>query len=150
MELFKSEVLKKEYKEFTNELLPKVLECSYCNVMPCKHHSKFKMQCSLCRKAMYRNCRSFNLSRDILLGGANQETRNYLNNDIVDFLDLSDESLKHYFPDIKLETIRREKPQFKKRVKSKKNRSQLVNQVLPSQICSGHFQHGRFKRKFYY
>ena len=141
MELSKSDLLKKEYKEFSEKLLPKVLEWGYCNVIHCKHHSKFDMLCSLCREAKCNHCRQFNLSKDILLGSANTETKLYLHNYIADFLNLSDESLKHHFPDIKIEKI--QKVNCTKRGKSEKNRTQVVNQVLPQNLCSGQFQHGR-------
>ena len=121
MVLFKTDILKKEYKEFSDKLLPAVLECGYCNKMHCKMHSKFEMLCSLCRNDMCHNCRRFNLSKDILLNKATSQTIDYLYNFICDFLNLSEESLKHYFPDIKVEKI--EKINFKKRVKSEKNRT---------------------------
>ena len=41
MELFKTSILKNEYKEFSEKLLPSVLECNYCNVISCEWHSKF-------------------------------------------------------------------------------------------------------------
>ena len=97
---------------------------------------------------MCRNCRQFNLSKDILLSKANPQTVNYLYNFICDFLNLTDDSLKHYFPEIKVKKV--EIVNFIKRVKSEKNRSQVIRQALPSYLNSGHFQHGRFKRKFYY
>ena len=147
MELFKSEVLRKEYEEFSNKLLPAVLECGFCNKMFCKYHKKFEMQCSQCRAEMCKNCRRFNLSKDILLSKASPETIDCLYNFISDFLNLSDESLKTYFPEIKVEKIKT--VNFVKRVKKEKNRSQVVNQVLPSDLTKGHFQYGRWKRRFY-
>ena len=48
MELFKTEFLRKEYKEFSDKLLPAVLECGFCNISSCKHHVKTDMFCTLC------------------------------------------------------------------------------------------------------
>ena len=132
MELFKTETLKKEYRELVNEILPKVLECSYCNIHSCKHHKKRDVTCNLCRQAFCRACYSFNISRQILLDASNEETKNYLNCFIVDFLNISDESIKNYFPEIEVESLKRDKINFKKSyVKSQKNRSQVINQTLP-------------------
>ena len=103
------------------------------------------MLCSLSREAKCNHCRSFNLSRDILLGSANQKTKEYLNNFIADFLNLSDTTYKTFISEVKIEKV--EKINYKK---SEKNRTQIIKQVLPSFTCSGQFQHGRWKRKFYY
>ena len=148
MELFKSPILKKEYEEFSNELLPAVLNCNYCNVMHCLWHSKFVGTCVHCRQRPCKNCRKFNVSEDILLNTASEETVDYLYNFICDFLNLSDESIKSYFPDIKVE--KREVVNYRKRVKSEKNRTQVVNCKLPSHLRQGTYQNGRWKRKFYY
>ena len=148
MELFKSPILKKEYEEFSNELLPAVLNCNYCNVMHCLWHSKFVGTCVHCRQRQCKNCRKFNVSEDILLNTASEETVDYLYNFICDFLNLSDESIKSYFPDIKVE--KREVVNYRKRVKSEKNRTQVVNCKLPSHLRQGTYQNGRWKRKFYY
>ena len=144
MELFSSSTLNKEYKELVNEILPKVLECSYCNISSCKHHKK------KCRQLHCRSCFAFNISRNVLLEAADDNVNNYLNCFIVDFLNLSDESIKQFFPDIKIETLKREKLYFKKSyVKSEKNRSQVVNQTFPTNIQQVTFQHGQFKRRVF-
>ena len=118
MELFKTDTLKNEYKEFVSKLLPDVLECNFCNVTCCEWHSKFVGTCIHCRKRHYKKCRSFNISKDILLTSASAETINYLHNYICDFLNLSDVSIKTFFPDIKIEKF--EKINYRTRVKSKK------------------------------
>ena len=148
MELFKTEILRKEYKEFANKLLPAVLESGYCNISTCKYHKKTDMFCNLCRAAICKNCKKFNLSKDLLLSKATPEVVDYLHNFICDFLNLSDQSLKTYFPDIKI--VKLEKVEYTKRGKSEKNRSQTVNQVLPSGLRKGFYQNGRFKRRFFY
>ena len=148
MELFKTTTLKNEYKEFSKKLLPAVLECGYCNVVACEWHSKFTGTCTHCRQRHCKKCRSFNISKDILLASASAETVDFLYNFICDFLNLSDESLKIYFPVIKIE--KREVVNYKKRVKSEKNRTQIVNCKLPTHLRSGTYQNGRWKRRFYY
>ena len=58
-------------------------------------------------------------SKDILLDGGNEQTRDYLINFICDFLNLSSESIKQYFPNVTI--VKKEKQHFKKSyIKSKK------------------------------
>ena len=118
MELFKTSILKNEYKEFSTKLLPAVLDCNYCNVTSCEWHSKFVGTCVHCRQRHCKKCRNFNISKDILLASASAETVDYLFNFICDFLNLSDLSIKTCFPDIKIE--KREKVDYRTRVKSEK------------------------------
>ena len=150
MELFKSETLNEEYKELVNEILPKVLQCSYCNVLSCELHKKFNISCNLCRQLRCRSCFAFNISRETL-PASDEEQKSYLNCFITDFLNLSDESIGHYFPDIKVEHLDREKVFFKKSyVKSEKNHPQVVNQKLPSNVKKITYQNGRWKRRVFY
>ena len=148
MELFKSRELQKEFDEFTKDILPNVLSCNLCQKLSCMWHSKFEVSCLHCRKEQCKNCKKFNILKDILLGSASVETVDYLYNYISDFLNLSDDSIRTYFPEIKVERI--EKSCYKKRVKSEKNRTQTVNVKLPSSVRSGTFQHGKWKRRFFY
>ena len=148
MELFKTNILKNEYKEFSIKLLPSVLECNYCNVISCEWHSKFTGTCIHCRKRHCKNGRSFNISKDILLAFASAETVDFLCNFICDFLNLSDQSIMTYFPDIKVE--KREVVHYRQIVKSEKNRSQVVNCKVPTHLRQGRYQNGRWKRRFYY
>ena len=43
MDLFQSTVLKNEYKEFVDKIMPNVLLCGLCNQTCCKWHNKFTM-----------------------------------------------------------------------------------------------------------
>ena len=147
MELFKTTVLKSEYKEFSTKLLPKVLECNYCNIISCQYHSKFDGTCTHCRQRHCKNCKTFNISKEILFNSANEETVDYLINYISDFLNLSDLMIKTYFPEIKIE--KSELINFRKIVKSEKNRTQVVNCAIPSNLRQGSYQNGRWKRSFF-
>ena len=148
MELFKTTILKNEYKEFTEKILPPVLECGYGNIVVCEWHSKFTGACLHCRQRHCKKCRSFNISKDILLASASAEMVDFLYNFICDFLNLTDTSIKTYFPEIKVE--KREVVNYRQRVKSEKNRSQVVNCRVPNHLRSGTYQNGRWKRRFYY
>ena len=90
----------------------------------------------------------FNISKDLLLTAASAKTVDFLYNFICDFLNLSDDSINVYFPDIKVE--KREVVHYRQRVKSEKNRSQVVNCKVPSDLRQGTNQNGRWKRRFYY
>ena len=124
MELFKTEYLKKEFKEFTEKLLPAVFECGYCNKLVCHSHERFDIECVHCRKIKCNNCFKFNISKDILLDKADEQINDYLINFICDFLNLSSDSIKRYFPNVKI--VRREKVQLSY-IKSQENRAQAVN-----------------------
>ena len=101
-----------------------------------------------CRQRHCKKCRSFNISKDILLASASAETVDFLYNFIYDFLNVSETSIKSYFPDIKIE--KKEVVHYRQRVKSEKNRTQVVNCKMPTHLRSGTYQNGRWKRRFYY
>ena len=111
-------------------------------------HSKFDVGCLLCRKIQCRNCKQFNISKDILLKAASAEATDYIYIFICDFLNISDESINSFFPEIKVE--KREKDIYKKRVKCEKSITQTVNYKLPSGVRQGTYQNGRWKRRFFY
>ena len=148
MELFKAKELQKEFNEFTKDILPSVLSCGLCQKLSCMWHSKFDVSCVHCRKSQCKNCKMFSISKKTLLDHSSKETVDYLRNFICDFFKISDESIKTFFPEIKVEKI--EKDIYKKKVKSEKNRTKTVNVKLPSHVKTGSFQNGRWKRRFYY
>ena len=147
MELFRTQELKNEFEEM-KKLLPSIIECNYCQKETCIYHSKFIISCTLCRNAKCKNCFKFNISKSILLKSSSEETKAYLTNFISDFLNISTESLQHYFPEIEINKI--EKIHYSKRVKSEKNTSQVVKTEIPSNCKTIQFQHGKFKRKVFY
>ena len=148
MELFKTDVLKKEYKNFTNSLLLEVMKFNYCNSL--SWHKKFKIECNQCRQSRCRGCYAFNTSRNYLLDNLDDEGKEYLNNLIVDFLNISDESLNRYFKYIKPTIIDRTKTfNVKSFRKSEKNRSQVVYQTLENCEQIVNYRVGDKKRKFY-
>ena len=149
MQLFKTDVLKKEYKSFTNSLLLEVMKSNYGNILSCQWHKKIKLECSQCRQSHYRDCYAFNTSRNYLLENLDDMGKEYLNNYIVDFLNVSDELLNRYFKDIKPTIIDRSKTyNVQSFRKSEKNSSQVVYQTLENceKIC---YQVGNKKRKYY-
>ena len=147
MELFKSKELKNEFEEM-KKLLPSIIDCNYCQKEKCIYHSRFIISCTLCSNAKCKNCLKFNISKSILLKSSSVETNNYLTNFISDFFNISTISMQDFFPEIKIE--KRQKVQYTKRVKSEKNRTQVVKSELPSNLKTTQFQHGKFKHKVFY
>ena len=150
MELFKTDCLNKEFKEFSEKLMPAVLKCGYCNKLAFAWHGTFDIACGNCRKIKCNNCYKFNISKDILLDGGNEQTRDYLINFICDFLNLSSESIKQYFPNVTI--VEKEKQHFKKSyIKSQKNRSQVVSVRVPEgKKKTVSFQNKGWKRTVFY
>ena len=102
MELFKTKQLQQEYKEFSEKIMPSVLKCNYCNVSHCIIHGKFDISCIHCRKIKCEKCFKFNISMNVLLKSATEQTIDYLFNYISDFLNISNESIKKHFPTINI------------------------------------------------
>ena len=50
MELFKTNLLKKEFERFQNEELINVLECGLCQRNSCEWDRKFKVTCDRCKR----------------------------------------------------------------------------------------------------
>ena len=97
MELFQTEILKTEYKEFVEKTLPKTLECNYCNHKCCKNHYHFEVACLNCRTERCVNCQIFNQQMDALMKAGNDKTKNFIYNFVTDFFSLSNESLKFFY-----------------------------------------------------
>ena len=150
MEIFKTETMKKEYKEYL-KLLDDVLECGFCRIDSCKHHKKHKLTCTLCRDAQCKKCKKLLISKDVLVKNCDQDGQDFIFNFTVDYLNLSPESRAFFFPEKEeIEIKKIEKELFKKKVKSEKNSSKIVKQVLPGGVKNGQYQVGRRKRHFYY
>ena len=95
-DLFQSTVLKNEYKELVDKIMPNVLLCGLSNLTCCKWHNKFTIECNLCREARYGNCLCFNVALNFLLNNVNDQGKKYIHNFVHDFLKLSDESMQPY------------------------------------------------------
>ena len=81
MEIFKSDILKKEFKRFREEDLIKILACAYCQKATCQYfHTKSLVQCKFCRETFCKNCHKFNITKDILLEKVDEIGKNYIEN----------------------------------------------------------------------
>ena len=107
MELFQTDVLKKEYKEFIQKTLPDTLECNNFNINCCKNHYRFEVQCLNCRTERCSKCKIFNQQMDCLMKAANDKAKSYIYNFVIDFFNLSSETLEHFYNIKKREKIQK-------------------------------------------
>ena len=86
MEIFKSNILKKEFERFQKEDLLNELECSYCEKTKCGwRHGKFQPDCQYCKKKFCKNCHKFYKAFEMLLEQADEIGKDYLKNSVKDF-----------------------------------------------------------------
>ena len=127
MEIFKTELRKKEYDRFQNEVLINVLECGLCQSFSCgKSHRKLFIGCDRCRKAWCQPCKIINITKQTLLKNLNHEGRKYLENFIKNFLNLSNKTLQESFALTKVTLPRPQTYNVKSYHKSEEFRSQVA------------------------
>ena len=56
MDYFKTNILKKEFKTLTEEILPAVSKCGPCQNFSCKWDKEFLVTCNQCRNVGCSNC----------------------------------------------------------------------------------------------
>ena len=133
MEIFKIDVLKKEFERFQKEDLVKVLKCGHCQKTACGYwHKSIFPRCKYCRETFCKTCHKFNIAKNILLENADSTAKDYIENFIQDFLCISNETLETSENDFEVvERIPIKKSQTVKSYhKSEKNRSQIINKKL--------------------
>ena len=122
MDYFKTDILKKEFEEFKEKVLPKVLECGLCKKYSCENHSQ-------CREVHGSNCTPFKQALEMLLNNSDSDVRHYIENFVTDLLKISNETLINLFNvEKKLCENRLKQKTFDAKIyyKSAKNRSQVV------------------------
>ena len=131
MEIFKTDILKKEFQKFQKEDLIEMLKCGYCQKTACESfHKNFLASYKFCRENFCKSCQSFNITKENLLSYTDEIGKEYIENFIKDFINLSDQTIESNY---KVKIIR--KPvqknfQIKSYIKSIKNRSQVINQKV--------------------
>ena len=101
MELFQTDVLRKEYREFVEKTLPKTFECNYCNKNCCKNHCHFDVTSLNCRTERCLQCKLFNQQMDALMKAGNDKTKSFIYNFVID------ESLQ-FFYNIKKKAVKKQ------------------------------------------
>ena len=128
MEIFKTDILKKEFEKFQEENLAKILKCSYCQKTASQSwHQKFLFSYKVCREAFCKACQNFDIGKETLLKGLDPIEKDYIENFIKDFLCISSETLQTNFQVSEVVRVPIEKTfNVKSYHKSNKNRSQVV------------------------
>ena len=103
-----------------------MLERRLCQRNSCKWDRKFVVTCGRCRKARCQACNSFNIAKENLFKNLDKEGKDYLENFIKDFLNLSNETLRESFAVTKVTLPRPQNYNVKSYHKSQKCRSKVV------------------------
>ena len=128
MEIFKTDILKREFERFQKENLVEILKCGYCQKTACESwHNKFLVSCKYCREAFCKPCHSFNIVKETLIKRVDPVAKGYIENFIKDFLGTSNQTLEKNFQVSEVVRVPIEKTfNVKSYHKSNKNRSQVV------------------------
>ena len=131
MEIFETDIVKKEFEKVQKEDLIEIFKCGYCQKRVFESfHKNVLASCKLCRENFYRSCQSFNITKENLLSYTDEIGKEYIENFIKDFINLSDRTIESTY---KLNIIRKpiqKKFLVKSYIKSSKNRSQVINQKV--------------------
>ena len=127
------------------------MECGLCEKYSCKWNKQFLITCSRCRQARCAPCVTFKTALQTFLKALDSDGRMYVQNFIVDFLQISDETLNNLFKkETKLSESRTKPKTFDVMVyhKSEKYRTRVVMKTLDD--CNKiQYISKRRKRTFY-
>ena len=132
MEIFKTDILKREFERFQKRrfnrnfrlwLLPKKTACQ-------SFHKNFLVSCKFCRENFCKKCHKFDTTKEILLKEVDEIGKDYIENFLKVFLNISDQTLEANYK-VEIERVPIEKNfKVKSYTKSNKNRSQVINKTL--------------------
>ena len=95
----------KEYKLLINEILLNLNECKFCNKLHCKYCKKYSLlDCGICKKERCLKCLRFIRSKDILINSNNKIMSDYLQNFLIDFVNVSKFS-NSFFDDLHADNL---------------------------------------------
>ena len=128
MEIFKTDILKKEFEKFQKENLVEILKCGYCQKTSCQFwHRKFLVSCKYCRQGFCKACHNFDIGKESILKTLDPIGKEYIENFIKDFLCILSETIQTNFQVSEVVRVPIEKTfNVKSYHKSDKNRSQVV------------------------
>ena len=131
MEIFKTDILKREFGRFQKEDLIEILRCGYCQKTVCQSfHKNFLISCKFCRETFCKKYHKFGTTKEILLKGVDEIGKDYIENFIKDILNIRDRTLEANYK-VEIERVPIEKNfKVKSYTKSNKNRSQVINKTL--------------------
>ena len=95
--IFDTELLKKEFEEHYQKIIPSLNEWGNCDILKCYHCFSFNLNCSSCRLCRCKNCQMFKNSKWLLFEKCVIEQWNYIVNFLHDFFQISDYSFDFFF-----------------------------------------------------
>ena len=141
----------KEFQNFAKKVLATVLECGLCKKYSCKWHKQFLLTCKQCRERRCLPCVTFKSAVETQIKILDCDGKMYVQNFVVDFPQISNETLNNLFKiETKLSESRTKPRTFDVKIyyKSKKNRSQVVKETLNDRNKIEYMNKGR-KHTFY-
>ena len=131
MEIFETDILKREFERFQKEDLIKILQCGYRQKTTCQSFpKKFLFSWKFCRETFSKKFHKFDTTKEILRKEVDKIGKGYMENFIKDFLNISDQTLEANYK-VEIERVPIEKNfKVKSYTKSNKNRSQAINKTL--------------------
>ena len=79
MEIFKTDILKKEFEKFQKENLVEILKCDYFEKAASQSwHQKFLVSCKYCREAFCKACHNFNIAKETLFKAVDSIGKKYI------------------------------------------------------------------------
>ena len=128
MEIFKTDILKREFERFQKENHVEILKCRYCQKIACTSwHKKNLVSYKFCREPFWKPCHNFNIAKETLTKGVDAVAKDYIENLIKDFLCISNQTLEINFQVSEVVRVPVEKCfNVKSYHKGDKNRSQVV------------------------
>ena len=98
MEIFKTDILKKEFEKFQKENLVEIWKCGYCQKTSCQFwHPKFLVSCKCCREAFCKACHNFDIAKESILKTLDPIGKEYIENFIKNFFCISSETIQTNF-----------------------------------------------------
>ena len=97
MDFFKTDILKEEFRNFVDIILPAISECELCEKYSFKWHKIYLLTCSQCRDIRCSSCVMFKSAFEILIKSPDDDGKNHFENFVTDFLGISYVSLKNLF-----------------------------------------------------
>ena len=121
-----------------------------CEKYSSRHHKTYLLTCSQCKEAKCKACFMLKTMLKILIKFLDDDGLSYLENFIVDFLNISDINIKKCFNVEKNTEYKKIKNTFDIKVynKSKKNRAQVVTKTLED--CARIQYHSKGRKRIFY
>ena len=95
-QIFDSEIIKKEFEEFYQVIIPNLNNCNGYGILKCSKCFVFQYDCVMCCIFRCKNCQLFKTSRDILFQKTSIEQYNYIVNFVRDLYHVSEHSIMRY------------------------------------------------------